>query len=159
MLRVLFCQTWRTTNVEEAIAAKTKKIRTNAKVLKQLNFFGKLPRFSVRVIASQINRQLNRFVKHMVRLEQVAFYKISAKCLPPTVFITVFLCHLRGKPRRTIRNQNYFSQKKRGHTSSCSVWLRPRPDPNSKVICTAFSKNNHSGEASIPLCNTTRHLK
>ena len=109
--------------MEEAIATKTKKIQTNAKVLKQLNFYGKLPRFSVRVIANQINRQLNRFVKHMVRLEQVVLCKISANCLPPTVFITVLLCHLRGKPRRTIRNQNYFSQKKRGHTSS-SVWLR-----------------------------------
>ena len=49
------------------------------------------------------------------------FRKLFAP-LPPTVFITVLLCHLRGKPRRTIPNQNYFSQKKRGHMSS-SVWL------------------------------------
>ena len=99
------------------------QVETNAKVLKQLNFYGKLPRFSVRVIANHINRQLNRLVKHMVRLEQVVLCKISVNCLPPTVFITVLLCRLRSKPRGTIRNQNYFSQKKRGHTSS-SVWLR-----------------------------------
>ena len=49
------------------------------------------------------------------------FRKLFAP-VPPTVFITVLLCHLRGKPRRTIPKQNYFSQKKVGHTSS-SVWL------------------------------------
>ena len=110
---------------------KTKKIRTNAKVLKQLNFFGKLPRFSVRVIASQINRQLNRFVKHMVRLEQVAFYKISAKCLPHTALIIFEANQEELSETKTIST-------KRNVDTRVLLFGCERPDPSSKVISTAF---------------------